>query len=144
MENVAQDFGAASGQDFRMASKTSKDSDPYAIECGRRLELLRIALGHGSRASLARFLFDPDDEEQLEREADNIRKYERGGMPPPRFLRRLEELTQEPGIIEYIYKDAPGRLSEDLRNKVRHAEKDGAKDRMLGRYIPARRLKLKP
>lgn len=141
MENVAQDSGAPCGQEFRMSSKTS---DPYAIECGQRLERLRVALGHGSRASLARYMFDPENEEELRREADNIRKYESGVMPPPRFLRRLEELTQEPGIIEYIYKDASGRLSEDVRNKVRHAEQDGAKNQSVGRNIPFRKVRLRP
>lgn len=140
MENVAQDNGDPCGQDFRMPSKTS---DPYAVECGQRLERLRKALGHDSRASLARYMFDPSNEEELRREADNIRKYEAGGMPPPRFIRRLEELTQEPGIMDYVYKGTDGRLSPSLQGKVRHAERESPRDQKGGRNIPVRRLKFK-
>lgn len=123
-----------------MAARTS---DPYIVDCGRRLERLRVALGHKSRASLARYMFGITEEEDLRREADNISKYETGGLPPPKFILRLEELTQEPGIMDYVFKGTDGRLSPALQGKVRHAEHESANRDVASRNIPIRKARLR-
>lgn len=140
MENLADDIALCGGQNFRMAARTS---DPYIVDCGRRLERLRVALGHSSRASLARYMFGPKDGEELRREADNIRKYETGGLPPPKFILRLEELTQEPGIMDYVFKGTDGRLSPALQGKVRHAEQETVSREAVSRKIPVRKVRLR-
>lgn len=100
----------------------ARDDVDYAAECGKRLTRVRFALGYRKRPGLVRRMKGPLPDAAMRADADKLRKYENGVLPPPLFVIALENSVGEQGIFDYVFKDTTGRMSDEFRDKIRAEE----------------------
>ena len=87
---------------------SKKERDPYAVECGVRLALIRQAMDFNTIRAFAA---------HMDIEEDTLGAWESGkNMVRLAFVRRLWKEENIP--MEYIYDDDPSRLPHSLALKV--------------------------
>jgi len=102
--------------------RMAKDGSPdYKIACGRRLIVLRTALGFPDRAKFVRHVYGDEDPAQFKRDQDRVEKWEKGdALVPPVFVGRLKLLFA--ATHDYVYAGDYSGLPRDLAIKVMEVE----------------------
>ena len=113
-------FGRKIAENRRMAANGTKD---FNYQCGRRLILMRTALGYPTRAKFVRAVFGDDDPAQFKRDEDNVRKWEVDGtLVPAEFVNIIKELF---GVShDYIYAGDSSAMRPELSVEVQRLERE--------------------
>jgi transcriptional regulator with XRE-family HTH domain len=120
--NLADDARRALGHHLPMP-KNGRDEDradtrnPIAVEYGKRLRLIREAMGYTVRALARTVLSISDEADDVKRAETQLSKWELGYLEvSPSFITKLREQF---GIDHnYIYSGSMAGLPDDLRRKL--------------------------